>query len=132
MRFLKLFEEFTKEGDIIASVSNTPIKLKVPVTDKEKSVGYMYSNGPKPGEGMLFVYPEEEILSFWMKNVSVPLDILFFDSSRNLVDWKKMYPYEGDEEIYYHSQLPAKFALELPGGWIDQNLDLGNTKLEFI
>ena len=133
MKFLKLFEEFTTEGQVIASVSGVSIRLKIASTESEKIKGYMNSKGPAEGEGMLFVYPEEEILSFWMKNVSIPLDILFFDSDRELVDAKTMYPYtEGEEEKIYHSVFPAKFALELPHGWIDTNLDLTDTKLKFI
>jgi uncharacterized membrane protein (UPF0127 family) len=66
-----------------------------------------------------------------MKNVSVPLDILFFDSSLNLIDYKTMFPYEGNDEVYYHSDNPAKFAIEVPYGWIDENLDPEDCKLSF-
>lgn len=132
MIFLKLFEEFTQEGTLVAEVSDVPIKLKVSSTESEKKRGYMFSDGPKEGEGMLFVYTDEQILSFWMKNVIVPLDILFFDSQRNLVDYQKMVPQKSeDDDVFYTSKLPAKFALELPNGWIDKHLDLRNSKLKF-
>ena len=132
MKYLKLFEEFTEEGQVICYVGDIPVKLKIAATEREKTKGYMFSDGPQEGEGMLFVYPNEDILTFWMKNVNVPLDILFFDSSMNLVDYKSMFPYEeGQEEIYYDSDLPAKFALELPYGWIDRNLTSKDIKLKF-
>jgi uncharacterized membrane protein (UPF0127 family) len=132
MKYLKLFEEYTQEGQVICYVGDVPIRLKIAATEQEKTKGYMFSDGPQEGEGMLFVYPNEEILTFWMKNVTVPLDILFFDSSMNLVDYKTMLPYnENDDEVFYDSELPAKFALELPHGWIERNLDLENTKLRF-
>ena len=132
MKFLKLFEEFTREGNVIARVSGIPIKLTIASTESEMTKGYMNSNGPSEGEGMLFVYPKEEILSFWMRNVTVPLDILFFDSNRELVDAKKMYPYsEGEEEKIYYSSLPAKFALELPHGWVENYLNLEDCDLKF-
>ena len=132
MKFIRLFEEFTQEGQVTAYVGETPVKLKIASTEQEKRRGYMFSDGPKDDEGMLFVYPKEEILTFWMKNVTVPLDILFFDSSMNLVDYKSMLPYEeGKEEIYYTSDVPAKFALELPTGWINRNLTTKDIKLKF-
>lgn len=132
MKFIKLFEEFTQEGQVIAYVGETPVKLKIASTEEEKRRGYMFSDGPQNDEGMLFVYPKEEILTFWMKNVNAPLDILFFDSSMNLVDYKSMLPYEeGQEEIYYTSDVPAKFALELQSGWIDKNLTSKDIKLKF-
>ena len=132
MKYVLLFEEFSEEGQVIAYVGEIPVRLKIASTEQEKRRGYMFSDGPQDGEGMLFVYPKEEILTFWMKNVSVPLDILFFDSSMILVDYKSMLPYEeGQEEIYYDSDVPARFALELPFEWIDKNLTSKDIKLKF-
>jgi uncharacterized membrane protein (UPF0127 family) len=131
MRNIKFFEEFASDGPLVGKVGKVKIYLHVPSTDDEKQKGYMFSDGPKDGEGMLFVYPKEEVLTFWMKNVSVPLDILFFDSSLNLIDYKTMFPYEGNDEVYYHSDNPAKFAIEVPYGWIDENLDPEDCKLSF-
>ncbi len=132
MKFLKLFEEFTQEGRLTANVCGIPTKLSIASTDDEMKRGYMFSDGPKEGEGMLFVYQYEQPLSFWMKNVKVPLDILFFDSSRNLVDYQSMEPYiDGGEETYYESSLPAQFAVELPSGWISKYYTGENKKLEF-
>ena len=37
------------------------------------------------GAGMLFVFPEEKMGSFWMKDTLIPLDIAFFDANRRLV-----------------------------------------------
>jgi len=37
-------------------------------------------------EGMLFIFPEVTQRPFWMKHISIPLDILFIDSSGRVVD----------------------------------------------
>lgn len=128
MKFLKLFEEFTIEGDVFISVCGQKVKVKIPSTSSEMQRGYMFSDGPKEGEGMLFVFQKEEVLSFWMKDVKVPLDILFFDTGKNLVSYKKMTP---GGENFYDSEKPAKYALELPSGWIDEYLEEDNCKLNF-
>jgi uncharacterized membrane protein (UPF0127 family) len=129
MKFLKLFEEFVSQGPTTAKVSGQEIIVTIPITTEEKMKGYQNTTGPTWGEGMLFISPYEEIQSFHMKNVPIPLDILFFNKDRELVDSKTMEPYSTDEEVIYYSDRPSKYALELPHGWIERYLDVQNSKL---
>ena len=71
------------------------------------------------GTGMLFIYPEEKTLSFWMKNTLIPLSIGFFNKDGLLVDMQDMQPAsmaEKNIQIYKSNGL-AKYALEVPLGW---------------
>jgi uncharacterized protein len=61
-------------------VSNdTPIVFSIEVADSqaELSRGMMYRESVAPNEGMLFEFGDEEIVSIWMKNTSIPLDVIF-------------------------------------------------------
>ena len=40
MKFIKLFEEFTQEGQVTAYVGETPVKLKIASTEQEKRRGH--------------------------------------------------------------------------------------------
>ena len=44
---------------------------------KQRARGLMFRRSMKPDWGMLFVYPQEDELSFWMKNTYLPLDMVF-------------------------------------------------------
>ena len=71
------------------------------------------------GEGMLFVYPEERYLRFWMRNTLFPMDILFLDASLKVVDMQRMVPEPGvppGELTVYSSAAPARYALEVNAG----------------
>lgn len=36
--------------------------------------------------GMLFIFPEEDFWSFWMKDTLIPLDIIWMDAKGRIVD----------------------------------------------
>jgi uncharacterized membrane protein (UPF0127 family) len=52
-------------------------------TNEERSKGLMFRRELGAREGMLFLFPEERKLSFWMKNTLIPLDMVFISK-----DWR--------------------------------------------
>lgn len=69
--------------------------------------------------GMIFVFEQEQILGFWMKNTLIPLDIIFIDSSETVVDVQTMRPeHETAPEPLpiYQSEAPARYAIEVNEG----------------
>ncbi len=44
------------------------------------------------GSGMLFVFPEQDLLNFWMKDTLIPLDIIWLDPAQQVVDVKAHVP----------------------------------------
>jgi len=70
--------------------------------------------------GMLFVLPAPATMTMWMKGCKIPLDVLFFDSNKRLINSHTMavpYPTQPDDTLpTYSSDKPAKYALELHAG----------------
>ena len=69
-------------------------------------------------EGMLFIYRREEILSFWMKNTTIPLSIAFIDKKGIITEIRDMKPLGMDS---IRSAKPAQYALEVNRGWFTKN-----------
>ena len=87
----------------------------------------MYRKHLGEKEGMLFVYNEERILSFWMKNTLIPLDIIFIDKGNIIVDIKTMLPCENNPCPSYASDKPAMYALEINAGAAEKfNISAGD------
>jgi uncharacterized membrane protein (UPF0127 family) len=57
--------------------------MEVAATPNARSTGLMFRRTLGSQEGMLFLFPEQQQLSFWMKNTFIPLDMIFVSK-----DWK--------------------------------------------
>ncbi len=66
---------------------------------------------------MLFVYSEPQIISFWMKETLIPLDLIFFDQNGQLIETHyNIQPCKVTACKTYTNKKPAQFALELAAG----------------
>ena len=63
--------------------------------------------------GMIFVFDSDQLLSFWMRNTIIPLDIAYIRSDGLIV---KTYTMEPLNEVGYPSIEAARFALEVRAG----------------
>jgi len=86
------------------------------VANKEatRSSGLMFRQEMDWDNGMLFVFPDSATRAFWMKNTLIPLSIAFMDSNGKILNTEEMVP-QSEQSIW--SNGPAKFALEMNGGW---------------
>jgi uncharacterized membrane protein (UPF0127 family) len=64
-------------------------------------------------QGMLFVFDEERIRGFWMRNTITPLDIAFARANGTIVKTQQMPPLTLET---FSSVEPAMFALEMKQG----------------
>ncbi len=95
--------------------------VEVAKTDEQRSQGLMFRQNLPDGTGMLFIFPNEMVMSFWMKNTLIPLSIGFFDKARVLDEVLDMSPPLGpvrdDQLSRYQSRKANLYALEVPQGW---------------
>ena len=94
------------------------VVAEVAATAEERSEGLMYRDEVPDGTGMLFVFPDNAIRSFWMANTYVPLDIAYIDPSFRVVDIMPMQPLVTES---YVSRAPAMYGLEVRQGWFAAN-----------
>ncbi len=102
-------------------VCNKKLILEIADNDQSRSTGLMHRTGIPVGTGMLFVFPYEIELSFWMKNVPFDIDIGFFDKNGNFLNAMTMEgtsPVQKSESLaHYKSQGMALYAVEASVGF---------------
>lgn len=105
-------------------VNNKIVCVEVAFTQKDRARGLMFRDTLGKDSGMLFVYPEEKILSFWMKNTKIPLSIAFINSYDEIIQIESMAPYS---LLNHTSREKVRFALEMEEGWFRKNsIEVGN------
>jgi uncharacterized protein len=117
--------EGTTSSDLRTMVIDTSegkkVEVRVEVADdvNEQAKGLMYRKSLGEDRGMLFVYPAERELSYWMRNTLIPLSIAYIDSEGRIVDILDMKPLD-DNPPHYVSSEPVQYALEVNKGFFEK------------
>jgi uncharacterized membrane protein (UPF0127 family) len=83
-------------------------------SDEQRRRGLMGRKSLADGEGMLFVFESDRILSFWMKDTLIPLSIAFIARDGRILEIRDM---ESRSLQTIQSARSARYALEVPQGW---------------
>lgn len=98
--------------------------LEVADTVASRQRGLMFRRTVPQDGGMLFIFDQSDVLTFWMRNTYVPLDVLFLDDAHKILSIKQMQPLD---ETIVSSELPARYAIELNQGTAASlNLKIGD------
>ena len=108
---------------ITLEVAGMSVEAEVADSDAERQLGLMYRDPLEHNQGMLFVYPDERLRGFWMKNTPSPLSIAFISATGRIVHTAEM---KALDETVIPSDYPAMYALEMRQGWfVSHNIDAG-------
>ena len=99
------------------TVHGARFRVEVVATPEQMARGLMFREHLDADQGMLFIYSRPTFVRFWMKNTRIPLDILYFDADRRLLEiLHSVPPCLADPCRQYPSREPVRFVLELNGG----------------
>lgn len=90
----------------------------------EQEQGLQFIKSLPDKSGMLFSWKNPRVLSFWMKNTYLPLDIAFIDHNNKIVSIQSMVPLSLRTVT---SGSPCIMALEVPMGMFKKmEISIGN------
>jgi len=104
------------------------VVLEVVADPDTRAQGLMFRSSISPDHGMLFIFPDVDVHSFWMKNTLIPLDIVWIDEAKSVVHVERnVPPCKSDPCPSYPPKGAAKFVLELAAGEATaRGLDVGD------
>lgn len=101
-------------------------EVELALTGSEQERGLMYRTQLPANRGMLFVFSQPHVITMWMKNTRIPLDMVFIGKEGKIVSIHENAEPESEDII--SSVVPAGAVLEIPGGTVaQQGIAVGDT-----
>lgn len=100
----------------IVRIGNTSMRMAVVDTDAAREQGLSGVKGLLSDEGMLFVFQRNFPYAFWMKDMLMPIDMVWLDQTKHVIfivggATPNSYPHD------FIPPAPALYVLELPAGF---------------
>ena len=113
---------FKKQGECTITNRNgkpiVSIDIEIADDDSKREVGMMGRSVMEERQGMLFVFEEEYMASFWMKNCILSLDMIFINKFGEIVTiCKNTTPFS---EQAYQATAMTLLVLEVNAGFTDK------------
>jgi len=114
---------FPQQGEAIR------VAVEIANSEEKRQFGLMYRTDLPEMQGMLFLFPREGPLAFWMKNTPRSLDIIYINAAHRIVGIARNTTPFSEENL--PSGKPTQFVLEVNGGFCQRhNINEGD-RVEF-
>ncbi len=111
--------EYGGPDPLTIETDNGPVSFTVELaeTQEARTRGMMHRDSMAPDTGMLFDFEVEQVISIWMRNTQIPLDILYIRSDGTIAKIVANAVPESLRPMY--SDFPVIAVLEIAGGQAD-------------
>lgn len=100
---------------------NIKIKVEIAKRESELTKGLSGRQNLEKNSGMLFELSEKKTVTFWMKDMNFPLDIIWIDENIIIGIEKNAPRPTGDKIPTFSSPKPVNFVLEVNAGFSEKN-----------
>jgi len=96
------------------TIGSHRFEVEIAKSQEALEKGLMHRKALASGSGMLFIYPITRLLTMWMKETPLPLDMIFLDEHKQIVHiHHSAQPYS---LARISSLSPARYVIEIKGG----------------
>lgn len=97
---------------------DSALMVEVAATEPVRQCGLAQRESLPADRGMLFVYPDDRRVSFWMRDTQFALSLAFLDAAGCITQRHDMSPDQPTRR--YPASEPIRFALEVSPGWFER------------
>lgn len=120
----------TSPSEAHVIVNGKAIAVEIADEPDEMQQGLMFRESLPKDRGMLFVFSDDGIHSFWMMNVKFSLDMIWTDRNGMIVHVERSVPPCSALCPSYRSDVPARYVLEVNSGFADANGVIEGSRIE--
>ncbi|MGZ3689956.1 MAG: DUF192 domain-containing protein [Pseudobdellovibrio sp.] len=100
------------------------VSVEMALNSVQHQYGLMNRTKLAADNGMIFIFEDEQIRDFWMKNTLIDLDIAYLNKDKKIIDIQTMKAVTSILQTdlpSYPSKGPAQYAVEMNAGWFKKN-----------
>ncbi|MEM7565302.1 MAG: DUF192 domain-containing protein [Pseudomonadota bacterium] len=98
------------------SINQNHYQVEIADSVEKRRLGLMHRQKLEDNHGMLLVYPNNGDHRIWMKNMLIPLTVIWINNQFSVVEIKKILPCAAPPCEIYSSPFASRFVLELNDG----------------
>lgn len=103
-------------------IDNQKIKVEIADNPLKRQKGLMHRESLCKDCGMLFVFNKEKNHTFWMKNTLIPLDMIFINKDKYVIDIVQAQPCKKEPCKIYFAKNKSLYVLETNQGRFNKNI----------
>lgn len=117
----------TTSDRIAVALGGVEVSSMIADTPAERAQGLSGVALLKENEGMLFIFPADDRLGFWMKDMLISIDMIWLSSDKQVVHIEERVSPDSYPKTF-RPDTPARYVLEVPAGWAERHgVKVGDT-----
>lgn len=115
--YFKTNSLFQNQKSPKALINSNTFELTIANTPKEMEIGLSETSSLPQNKGMLFLFKASDYYSFWMRNMKIPIDIIYINKDKIVTIFSKVKPpLPSESPIIYRPDEPSDRVLEINAG----------------
>ena len=115
--YLKTKTLFPLKKNPTVTINGRKFQVTVADSQKEQEIGLSETKSLPQEKGMIFLFEKPGFYSFWMKNMKLPIDIIYINNDQIVTIQSNVQPAKNEESpIIYTSTEPSDKVLEINSG----------------